>query len=378
MSRKLLLHIGCHKTGTSAIQRACAMNRGKLQSQGWAFADGPHDGGNWGNIFRFERHENGITTFRVAEEGMEALEQRLDACEGNNVILSAEDLFFLEAPEIAQFAERIGARFDAVTICAWLRRQDELAVSQKAQGAKTVQSALVFGTGPGVLPDLTPQVRGYLDFATRLEDWQRAFGGAELIVRQYHRPSLAGGDIVTDFFSVLGMKIRGDNADINATMGANEVRLLLTLREAGLKQGDIARIRDNKWIAQSPGAPRVARAEAERFYAAFDESNRRLAAVVGAPFAFHGDFSKYPETVEDTGYEAYEREMLLSLIAELSRIASPDRAGLLRRVGLHLEKSRPGMAFDLLDFAHDLNPGGPVIRQARERVAKALAEREKG
>lgn len=375
MTRKLLLHIGCHKTGTTAIQRACAIHREALLAHGWTYAEGPKGAENWSHIFGFTRAEDGVT-FHPGDQGMARLEERLREAEGD-VVLSAEDLFFLEAPEIARFAKRIAPLFDEVTLCAWLRRQDELAVSQKAQGARTVQSALLFGTGPGALPELTPGVRAYLDFATWLEHWQRSFGGAPLIVREYHRPALKDGDIVSDFFSVLGMKVHSDNAEVNTTLGANEVRLLLKLRAGGLKQGDIARILENDWIEPSPGAPKPARADAERFLAAFAESNRRLEAVIGAPFAFHEDFSKYPEEEPDTGYDAYERDMLLSLVLRLSAIAPPDRCNPLRRAGLHLEHSRPRMALELLEIARDLNPGGPVIRQACERIAGALSEEAK-
>ncbi|MGI3171699.1 hypothetical protein ACRARG_21360 [Pseudooceanicola sp. C21-150M6] len=376
MPKKLLLHIGCHKTGTTAIQRACMLNRDALRDKGWSFALGPRNVANWGNIFGFPMTPEGVQ-FRITPNGYERLGEGLDGLEGN-VILSAEDLFFLEEEEIGQLAKWLAPRFDEIEICAYLRRQDELAVSQKAQGAKTVQSALLFGTTPGALPELTPGVRRYLDFAGKLEAWRSAFGGPVLTVHEYNRARLSGGDIVTDFFARLGLEPDNDLQDVNRSLGANQTQLLLSLRAAGLNQVAVARARNAGWIGEdSHGGLRPSRAEAQAFLAEFAGSNRRLPDVLGHDFAFHDDMSKYPETPQDTGYAEYERDNLLALVARLSGIASVERALPLYNIGKSIAEIRPRMALTLMELASELDPARQDVRRDILRLTEIVQDMDR-
>lgn len=370
MPRKLLLHIGCHKTGTSAIQRACQSNTAFLRRHGWSFAAGPGNVANWGNAFGFARRDDGVS-FWIKEDVRAHLEQSLSTPEGN-VILSSEDLFFLEEDEIQKLGQMIDPLFDEIEICVYLRRQDELAVSQKSQGAKTVQSALMFGCDEGALPVLTPSVRGYLDFAQKLSLWKQAFPKARLSVREYLRKALKKGDIVSDFFSLIGCNLASDGADINASMGGNEVRLLLALRAQGLRQSEIQRIREYNWIEFTDTPFKPTREEAIAFLQEFDASNRQLPQVIGRAFAFHQDFSKYPETAPDTHYEEYERQNLYKLVVRLMEQCSLDRAMTLRDVALEIQHDRPKAALRLADMAGELHPTGRMIQNMRQRLSKIV------
>lgn len=375
MQRKLLLHIGVHKTGTSAIQRACTMNTKRLQKSGWAFANNDANIANWGNIFDFHKTDTDVH-FRIPDEKMQWLIAALSS-HTSNTILSCEDLFFLGEDEIKNFAKHVEPLFDAVEICVYLRRQDELAISQKSQGAKTIQSALVFGLEPGALPVLTKPVQEYLDFATKIETWKQAFKNATVIAREYNRPQLASGDIVTDFFNNLDIKIKSDGAKINTSLSANEVQLLLSLRAQGLTQADIARIGQEDWINTHTAGANPTQAQAREFLDFFAESNKNLEKVVGHPFQFHDDFSKYPEQPIETDYAKYERENLLQLVAKLADLSSLDTARSISAVARNIKQIRPRMALELVSIARKMHPHAPQIGKLHAEISTVVANMEK-
>jgi hypothetical protein len=372
MSRKLLLHIGAHKTGTTAIQTACHKNLDRLRAQNWDFAFMPGRPFNWGFAVDYASRDS-QPYFRFSAKWGEKLRETL-ASEHDNVILSAEDLFFLEKPEIEEFCTYLNDLFDEICVIAYLRRQDEMAVSQKAQGAKTIQSALLFGLSPHPLPDLTPGVRNYLNFAQKLSDWQAALPDARLTVREYNRKSLRSGDIVADFSALLGLPLPSDVGDVNTAMGTNAVRFLLSLRAAGLPQRDIEHFRLCGWIDRDGPAHLPTAQEARNFFRSFEADNASLPEIAGDGFGFHDDFSRYPEDYPDTDYESYERLGLIEIIRQLTQVANPDKAVALKTMAQKLEQTHPKIAERLTEMAYEMKPHGPAIKAQYFRMFKDAAE----
>ncbi len=307
MPRTLFLHIGAHKTGTSAIQRACLAARRGLRRQGWQVAEQPKGPPNWGNGFEMSSDSGRIT---ITAPTLAAIRARL-AGGTQNAVLSAEDLFFLEEDEIARFAGAVCGGFDRVRILAYLRRQDELAVSQKAQAAKSIKAGDFFGLDHDRLPALTPMVRAYLSFDAKLAAWQRAFPEAEMILRVYDRRAFPAGNVVADFATLLGADIPGIGEDANPTLGANAVRLLVDLRAAGASPDALKHVIRSDMLEPDPTRFLPTRTAARDFVAGFAASNRALEAAHG--IRFHDDFSRYPETPGDDGFAAYEQRNLLRL-----------------------------------------------------------------
>ena len=195
--QQLILHIGAHKTGTSAIQVYLRRNQAKLQARGWQILLPPKPQGrpaNWNFLFRIDPGP----VFRLHSSALQTMQAQIDK-NSRNVILSAEDLFFLEPPEIHEFAKSIASRFDRIHLVAYLRRQDRMAISHWQQAAQTAQSAALFGNPTGPLLELSDAAAAYLDYSARLEAWIAACTPQKVSCRVYDRARLADGDAVTDF-----------------------------------------------------------------------------------------------------------------------------------------------------------------------------------
>jgi hypothetical protein len=138
--RRLVLHVGSHKTGTSAIQRWLNDNRDRLRLQGWLYPAA----GQWPD------HSHHAWPLALSDsipnagqraqfsELVEAAESELLMTRAGNVVLSSElfekyplkgvDLSLLE-----DFAKRIDAK---VEIVVFFRRQDLLIESVFKQWVK--------------------------------------------------------------------------------------------------------------------------------------------------------------------------------------------------------------------------------------------------
>lgn len=294
-SPKLVLHIGAHKTGTSAIQVFLQRANAKLMEQGWIFAPQPEGPLNWGAMIGLRPTAQGAEFF-LREEVFQAFLKRLKIRQ-RHLIASAEDLFFLEPAEIARFAEAVQPLAEDITIISYLRRQDLMALSHWAQGAKTIQSASVFGCEAGQLRPLTGQMRSYLDYAGRLAAWRAAFPAARFVTRIYERRNFPGGDVVQDFLKILGLTVEGVELprDINAAYGTTTCQFIYWLRAQGFEQPAIRAIVERQMLEPTTDRALPSRAEVEAFLAPFAESNRRLAAELGVEHAFDLDLSDYPQ-----------------------------------------------------------------------------------
>jgi len=299
MTKTLYLHIGAHKTGSSAIQIACHNNLDALRAQGWDFAFEPGQPLNWGQCFRYGPQGPDVR-FKFDPKWMTQLRNRLSPTDAHTVILSMEDLFFLDGVDIENFCAMIADLFDEVHVVAYLRRQDELANSQKAQSAKTVQSARLFGLEADPLPSLTPAVRRYLSFASKLAQWQQALPDAQIHLRHYHRPALHQGDAAADFFDLLGLNLPWQVGRINESLGAMPIRLLLNIRQVGVKNVRLADLVDNGWPSDDPTPFLPTRSQAAAFLTTFSAENDKLVELFPNFESFHQGFDRYPRRSKAT------------------------------------------------------------------------------
>lgn len=293
--RKLVLHIGAHKTGSSAIQSFLHMHRADLNAKRWIFCTPPTGLPNWGPMFGVDPKASS-PKFRLLPEVFAQLLARIDR-RARDVILSVEDLFFLDSPDVAVFAAALKRRFPEITIICYLRRQDQMAMSHWAQGGRTAQSALIFGSKDNPLPELTPHVRNYLNYAKRLTMWQTALPKANCLWRCYNRDTFPNRDVVADFLAATGIELDAGTAVTvaNEALGASSVRLVYLLREAGVPQPQIHRMLRSGLIPATDDKVWPSRAAAMAFVQAFTASNAKLAEMAGRESFFSNDYDSHPE-----------------------------------------------------------------------------------
>lgn len=190
--RTLILHIGMHKTGSSALQ--LALLKHKTDDYEFVFWD---KFGNSSNIVKCEMERYSIIVPR--------LEKLLDHTSSNKVVLSAEHLFFLEdATSFKVLHSILSKHFEDIQIYVYLRRQDKAAISFKQQASKgriknQMPSSRLIGHEDNALPQITTHIFNYLNYFEKLEKWAGFFGRDNIHVRNFDKRLLIDRDIIADF-----------------------------------------------------------------------------------------------------------------------------------------------------------------------------------
>ena len=350
--RKLILHIGAHKTGSTSIQGFLYRNREALAEQSWELIS--NEGAlNLSNLVSFRLSKKGRAVYSFKPDALEKLELKLQAA-CRNCVISAEDFFFInDINAIESLKKTLSQQFEKITVLLYLRRQTEMALSQKAQGAKTIQSAMTFGNSPFPLPEITGNVIEYLEYDSKLDLWSKYFGRENLLVRIYERTKLIEGDVVSDFIVTSGIPVIPETLVLNESLGEQATLFLHYLRYSGVPHSVLWPLLKSRRIETPPG-PRSqpSRAEAEAFQANFDRSNMKLFADLKLAHGFDESFDQYPiEPILPQMDFAFAERNLRGMISILEEVANARSAQLFRDAAGELMLSASEMADSLLELA---------------------------
>jgi hypothetical protein len=203
--KRLLVHIGVGKTGSTSIQRAlrrCAEN-GELGDVVYprGFGGGGQLEADHNDVTLLYRSHERLTRglkrrYPVADESYERarielrgqLQQALSAAE--QVVLSAEFFEALSAPELEEFvADCEAAGFHDRAFVMYVREPSALYLSRTQQYLKAAA-------------EIRDPAAFRIKFTSVLARWRRIFSET-FFLRHFDRAALVGSDVVSDFSSVL-------------------------------------------------------------------------------------------------------------------------------------------------------------------------------
>lgn len=199
--RKLLVHIGCAKGGSSAIQKGLRINHEALASKGISvpahdLRPGSHVSGSHGDFF--EAFLQDRRAMEIPDLG-DLLDAQADACGASTVVLSAENLS--NPTGFERVFEKLADRFD-ISVLFYARRQDEYLASAWQQW--------YIKRGDSLLLWMIHCIRFMVgDWHATLQPWADALGDERMVARVYDRDRLVEQDVFMDFLEVLGEDAAG-------------------------------------------------------------------------------------------------------------------------------------------------------------------------
>ncbi len=378
--RRAIIHFGVAKTGTTSIQSMLEENRKPLIGMGFAYPEAP--GSRTHGLLA--THASG----RLHAPGTREFPARLDAelralpRDVHTVIFSNEHLSKKIATEAdgRRLRALLDPYFDEYLVFAYLRRQDEMAVS----GYSTM---LRSGRDRGTILSLRDKTRDAYDYWAKLSRWAALFGRAAVQPRLFERASFVGGDLLVDFRAACGLPDlpNASPPQRNPSLGAAAQAFLLRYNALrgdapGEEQDKIPHAMRTVLNARFSGrGMRPARAEAEAFLGHFRESNERVRAEFfpARERLFTEDFSRYPEVADRPPAEA---EVLAVALAVLRETGPDDgKAGrLFARAQQRLAEGRAEEALRQAGRVLDAQPThrgalGLVVRMADGRPGRREA-----
>lgn len=286
--RKLWLHIGSHKTGTTTLQRSliAAKRRGTLTGWTYVHAD------NLANL------NNAICIKGSGPEMKwhvrpEAIKSQIP--DDGDCIISGERFFWLnDEDEIRRLANTLTEKFTHIKIVVYLRRQESLALSFRKTAITMQPARQFFGDGVSALPKYQPHMDSYFDYSRKIALWEDAFGAENIIVRRY-----GDSDTVEDFSKVIGVDLPAITRKINKSWSRNQMMAALWLQSRGYGYKEFSAVVDS---IEDTEKLLPSRQESENFVKRFDKSNAVLAEKYGGNGDgryFDENFSMYPVVGND-------------------------------------------------------------------------------
>lgn len=314
--RRAIIHIGTEKTGTRTIQEYLHINRKELVSSGVAYLGASRTKNNIDlatccmdsdqvddRIMRLglqdpERRRAWRDGYRRQfEQELAAVDQGVHA-----IICSSEHFHsrLRTLGGVSNLRALLRPWCSAVAIIVYLRRQDQLATS-------LYSTALRAGWSPA---QIIPTVDGndpYYNYEILLSLWASVFGRDAIRPRVFERERLVAGDLLTDFLDACELSHldpvlrRPPNKNKSLSALSAEVVKCFNLQRPPFPDDQADPLRDMRFrliaILETthPGKPLLPRrADAQRFYLQFRESNDRVARKWFDGTLFQEDFGAYP------------------------------------------------------------------------------------
>ena len=219
MDNILLIHLGRHKTGTTALQSFLSANRDKLAQYGWCYPDFQKEIPELRAWPPWKTEKNGTAFFTTKETkyGESILYERdkltvhtdewnkiwdwlLQSLKSKNVIISEEALWYSSEEFLAEAKKR----YENIKVIVYIRRQDramEYWWNQMIKGGRWCDKSF----HDYLASDGNNEIREGLHYLKKLDQISGQIGKKNCIVRVYEKQQLQGEyGIISDFFSALG------------------------------------------------------------------------------------------------------------------------------------------------------------------------------
>lgn len=317
--KKLILHIGTEKTGTTAIQEFLSLNRERLLDLGFFVPKSPSSSApNHRKLatafFNENRTDDSFQHFNIKdlkswrEEVLTEVRTELQECKTPIHVISSEHFSsrLTTRSEKAALYTFLNSIYDEIELVSYFRRQDQYAVSLYSTYLKSG------GIEKRILPKYQNISRyGYYEMC---RDWEKVFGIGSLQARVFDRNELVSGNIVDDFCTVLGVNTRGlqlAEGDANPSLSHFGQEVLRNTNYL-LRKGLIGSRRHTEFVgyleSKYAGSPRLPkRSYVKEWYSLYDESNKLFfEKYCQSSSRFSEDFSKYPEDWVGAGFENHE------------------------------------------------------------------------
>lgn len=200
MKKKLIVHIGAGKTGSSAIQKFLSLNCSVLAEHGVLIPGCKLDLESECLGEQIWFFQNGIGNNDFADSvqrRLSRLHKHMCEHELHTLVVSAENL--INPQEFEKLFLGLEGMFD-ITIVCYIRRQDDYMISAWQQWYLKAYDSF---------DDYRLKLGHRIDWHAALHPWKEKFGKDNVKVSVYEKESLVNGNVIDDFTQLLGLEITG-------------------------------------------------------------------------------------------------------------------------------------------------------------------------
>lgn len=281
--KRIVIHIGTHKTGTTSIQRALYLGRDKLAAAGLLYPSTDHDRG-LRNKLRKHGHLSAVAREGKPEACARERKLLLDEFEasGAHTMVISEEGLSSPNPQSVEFFRPLAQQYDITAVC-YLRRQDLFIESFFNQVVKRGE----MGENRSIVDFINdPVSRMRLDYHAMLMRWRAM--PAQVVALDFAGEVKKGG-LVASFLQAAGLPALGLSEEVaNASPDMRLVQIFQELERQGLDFDERRLMRVGRRLATQGTQPLMKTAlgsdQRQRLLVDYAASNTRLAADFGVRF----------------------------------------------------------------------------------------------
>lgn len=357
LPRRVIIHIGTHKTGSTAIQQFCFDNRRILHQYGVCYPEAftqwkGHHPVAWSLGVPHPYKDPGLTKAVVVSGILEAYQES----RAKTLLLSSEDFEFVGEPSIIrELFEDI-----PVQVVVYLRRQDDYLFSEYCHHVLMEETRYTGSLEAFVEEnDLTAR----FDYVRLLTPWIETFGRDKIVARSYDL-ALAERGLIQDFLLSVGIgwdetlaARHRPSANVSLDAHTNEILRFFNNRDLASRSRRVL-IRmlkqlSREGVVERPDAEnrvRIVPVELRSFMSEFPDSNYRIGKL-------------FPELVVSGGLPCKEEAFRIG--TESEDCALPSTAELLARLVEWLMEREP----DVMRIYRNRRITAP-LRYIRDRLKR--------
>jgi hypothetical protein len=316
--KKLILHIGAPKTGTTAVQSFLTGNQRLLEPAFDISIPKPLSYSRAARMHVYatqkvsHRKRAKLGVNKSLDEFNREYEAQISALADSmctkTAICSNELLFGLKRQDVDRLKYLLSSVFSSYHVILYLRRQDLLETAAYLQAYKGGYDQIEAFSA--VLKRRRP------NYSTVIRTWSTAFGPENVTPFLYDDVMREENDIIGHFMRAVGVDDLSDFSQAvrsNTSWGLHQAYAARAIRES-FRDAPFERIRAFvETIEPGPRYP-VTRSEALAFYRSFENENETIRASYFPEkmSLFEEDFSMYPEDFEiDTARSEYSAKELI-------------------------------------------------------------------
>jgi hypothetical protein len=241
VAKRVVLHMGTEKTGSTSIQRTIARNAGVLDEHGWVFPSLRQRANADPNSARSSMKSR-MKWKNLDEPGWDLLDSALAKLEdGQTMVISDEGMY---RTTLGLPAEKLAGMLAGceVKVILYVREQANFLQSLILQNQKKEKRATNFEDPAYVEKLIQSRDLNYYRVCSRLE---KIFGLGSVEARLSERNSLIDGDVVLDFFTTAGYEHADElvvpptsNASLSVQM-AHALRVVAQEKHKGFRYVDL-------------------------------------------------------------------------------------------------------------------------------------------
>lgn len=209
--KKLFIHVGPGKSGTSAVQSFLANNVELLKKKGISYPEidsisgsknGGVTGGNSATLARSFLNSSHPFAIKNDDERANIQSRFIDVLKAadTSIILSSELFSMLDSENVKELATIIQKYNFDVACIFYLRRHDEIVESDYAQQVKR------HGYSKPIDKPFYERIVSAYDFRRIINSFEGNFGKNSSVVRVYEKEQFTNGNLLDDFVDSIGLR----------------------------------------------------------------------------------------------------------------------------------------------------------------------------